>query len=608
MPGGIAGKILWIDLSHGLLEERPFPEEYLRKYIGGDGLGARILYDEVPPGVKPHDPEAVLVFSAGPLAGTPVQAGCNYSVAALSPLTETTVYNSHSSGYFAPNMKRAGYDAIVVRGKAEKPVFLWIHDGEVELRNAANLRGKDTWETEDIIKRELGEPKVSCACIGPAGENQVKMAAIVNDRSHLAARGGLGAVMGSKNLKAIAVLGTGKVPVAYEKRFMELAREWRKQNMASKPVQNLAKYGTANMMEGVYSIGDLPIKNWSTGVFEGWEKLGGRYMVDKMFKRHITCWGCTVAHCKLLELKDGAFAGEECEMPEYEMTAAMGSNIGVGDPTVVAKGTEKLDKLGLDGLGASCVIGFLMECYEKGLVTKNDVDGLELKFGNYEAAFELIDRIANRRGIGDILAEGPVRTAEWVGKGSEKYIIHVKGMPLPMHDHRSRWGYALQYAVGSAGPAHESGFATFYDQTAFTVEGQAERVKGAQQWRCFLNTLGICHFGTGGVERSLVPETLSAATGVDFSLEDGEKTALRLMNLRRGFGIRHGLVPEDDTLPYRYLHDPVPDGAAKGSTVPIEPMVQDYYNIMGWDMKTGKPYKETLVKLGLEDVAGDLWG
>ena len=608
MYGGIMGKILWVDLSQKKIEEKPFPEEYLKRYIGGDGLGARILYDEVPPGVAPLDPEAVLVFSAGPLAGTPVQGGCNYSVIALSPVTGFTIFNGHSNGFLAPKLKRAGYDAIVIKGKAETPVFLWIHNGKVEIRDATALWGKDTWETEDMIKKEVGESKVSCASIGLAGENLVKMAAIVNDRSHLVARGGLGAVMGSKNLKAIAALGSMKVPLAEEDKFMELAREWRRENMTSKAAQNLSKYGTASMLTDIYPIGDYPIKNWTTGVLEDWERLSGQYMVDTMFKRHITCWGCTLAHCKLLELKDGAFAGEECEMPEYEMTAAMGANIGVSDPTVAAKGAEKLDKYGLDGLGTSNVISFLMECYEKGLITKKDVEGLELNFGNYEAAFELIDKIANRRGIGKILADGPVKAAEWIGKGSEKFVVQVKGMPLPMHDHRSRWGYALQYAVGSAGPAHEGGFATFRDQIPLSVEGQAELVKKAQQWRCFLNTLGICHFGTIGVTRSLILKTLSAATGVTFSLEDSQEIALRLINLRRGFNIRHGLVPEDDTLPYRYLHDPVPDGGAKGSTVPIKPMVHDYYNIMGWDEETGKPYKRTLVELGLEDVAKDLWG
>jgi len=361
------------------------------------------------------------------------------------------------------------------------------------------------------------------------------------------------------------------------------------------------------LVEKAYSIGDYPIKNWTTGVFEGWEKLDGRYMVDKMLKKHITCWGCTVAHCKLLELKDGAFAGEECEMPEYELTSAMGANIGVSDPTVATKGTEKLDKYGLDGLGTSNVIAFLMECYEKGLITKDDVEGLELRFGNYEAAFELIDKIANREGIGKILADGPVRTADWIGKGSEKFVVQVKGMPLPMHDHRSRWGYALQYAVSSAGPAHESGFATFREQPPFSMGAQPALVKTAQQWRCFLNTLGVCHFGAIGVKRDLIPKTLSAATGIAFSLEDSQEIALRLINLRRGFSIRRGLVPEDDTLPYRYVHEPVPDGPAKGSTVPIKPMVYEYYNLMGWDRKTGKPYRRTLVELGLEDVAKDLW-
>lgn len=607
MAGGIAGKLLRVDLSNNLVQDEPLPEGYLELYIGGDGLSARILYDQMPPGVNPLSPDAILVFAAGPLAGTSVQSGCNYSVAGLSPFNGYCIYNSHSNGYFAPRLKRSGYDAIVIKGKAKTPVSLLIKNGVAELRDASHLWGKDTWDTEEIIRNETGDPKISCACIGPAGENLILMAAIVNDRSHMAGRGGMGAVMGSKKLKAIAVSGNIPVPIADEKRFIELARRWRTENMAAKNTQNLARYGTAGLVPDVYSIGDLPIKNYTRGTFSGWEKLSGQYMVNNMFKRHLTCWNCTIAHCKILELKDGAFSGEH-EMPEYEMIAATGSNIGVSDPTVSAIITENLDRNGLDGLATGNLIAFLMECYEKGLIDNKNVEGLDLKWGNYEAVLALIDKIVHRQGIGEVLAGGSLKAAEWVGKGSEKFVIQVKGMTLPMHDHRSRWGYALQYAIGSAGPAHESGFATFLGQTKATTEGQAEIVKGAQQLKCFVNALGVCNFATGGVTRELMAETLSAATGVDFSLEQCLEAGLRLMNLRRAFAVRHGLVPEYDTLPYRYLRDPLPDGPTKGRTVPIEPMVREYYDIMGWDHDTGKPLHQTLINLGLDDIARDLWG
>ena len=609
MYGGIMGKILRVDLSLKKISEEIHADQYLGKYIGGDGLAARLLYDEVPPGIEGLDPENILVISAGPLGGTAVQASCNYSVAAKSPLTGFTIYNSHCNGTFARMLKFSGYDAIVVKGQAETPVYIWVNEGEAEIRDATAIWGRDTWETEDKLKQNLMQPKLSCLCIGPAGENLVLLSGIVTDKFHLAARGGLGAVMGAKKLKAVAVYGTRKVPIADEERFAELSRKWREINMAHPGTQNFSKFGTAALMSGVYAIGDLPIKNWSQGTLDEWEKLTGEYIIDKMLKQHTTCPSCSVAHTKILELKDGAFSGE-CKMPEYEILVAMGSNIGVADPTVAATGGELLNKLGLDGLGASNVIGFAMECYEKGLINKGDTDGIDLKFGNYEAAFEMIHNIAKRGGFGNILADGPVRAADYIGKESQKFIVHVKGMPLPMHDHRAAWGYALQYAIGSAGPGHEGGPLSAEMSNIlprFSIKEKAKAVKEGQEWRCFVNTLGICVFGATGISQEFIGDTVSAATGFKIGAGGVSTISRRLVNLRRCFNIRHGLRPEDDTLPYRYLSDPPPDGGAKGSVVPIKPMVYDYYKLMGWDLKTGKPYRKTLEELGLKDEANDLW-
>lgn len=609
MYSGLMGKIVRIDLSTKKITEEKYPDRYLEQYIGGDGLAARLLYDEVLPGVGGLDPENLFILSAGPLAGTAAQSSCNISVAAKSPLTGFTVYNGHSNGKFPRLLKFGGFDALVIRGKAKTPVFLWINEGKIEIKDAASLWGKDVRETEAELKSVLAQPKLSCMCIGPAGENLVLISGVVNDTSHFAARGGLGAVMGSKNLKAIAVYGSKEVPIADPERFQTLVGEWRTMNMANPAAQGFHKFGTAVLVSG-YLLGDLPIKNWSQGTLEGWENLTGENIIEKMFKRHTTCPSCTLAHMKLLDLKGGVFSGE-CELPEFEMVAAMGSNIGVTDPTVVAKGCELVDRYGLDGLGTGNVIGFAMECYEKGLITKEDTGGLDLRFGNWEAAFEMVEKIARREGLGDILADGPVRAANHVGKGSEKFVVHVKGMPLPMHDHRSGYGYALQYGIGSAGPAHEGGPGAIELAGViprFTTTGKAAVVKSNQEVRCFVNTLGVCVFGTIGVPLEKIAETVSAVTGLNLSETEARRIAVRLINLRRAFNIRHGLIPEDDTLPDRYTSQPLPDGGAKGSTVPIKPMVHDYYKIMGWDMKTGKPYRRTLVDLGLEDVVKDLWG
>jgi aldehyde:ferredoxin oxidoreductase len=610
MHGGIMGKILRVDLSLRSIREEPFPKDYLGKYMGGDGLAAKLLYDEVSPGTHALDPENILVISVGPLGGTAVQSSCNFSIAAKSPLTGFTIYNSHCNGTFARMLKFSGYDAIVVKGQSEKPAFLWINEGQTEIKDATSIWGKDTWETDDLLKRDLGQPKLSSISIGPAGENLVLLSGIVSDKSHVAGRGGIGAVMGAKRLKAIAVYGNQKIPISEKEKFVELARKWREANMGQAGTQTLSKYGTAFIVRPAYAMGDLPIKNWSRGTLEGWERLSAEYIIDHMLKRNTTCPGCTVAHTKLLELKGGAFEGE-CEMPEFEILGAMGSNLGVSDPTVAAKGGDLLDKYGLDGLGTSNVIGFAMECYEKGLISKDDTGGLDLRFGNYEAAFEMVEKIARREGLGNILADGPVRAADYVGKESRKFIVHVKGMPMPMHDHRSAWGYALQYAIGSAGPAHEGGPIGLEMSNAiprFSTEGKAKVVKTGQEFRCFINTLGVCSFGAGGVSLPLVAETVSAATGLDIDANGASAIAMRLVNLRRAFSIRHGLKPEDDTLPYRYILDPPPDGGSQGRVVPIKPMVYEYYNLMGWDLKTGKPYRKTLKELGLEDVAEDLWG
>lgn len=610
MLGGTVGKILRVDLSNKSIMAQDYSEDLFKKYIGGDGLAARLLYDELPLGIHPLDPDSILVISAGPLVGTNLQASCNTSVVAKSPITGFTLYNSHVNGSFAHQLKFAGCDGVIIRGKAQSPVYLWLHDGNAEIKDASPIWGKDTHDTADLIKAELGQPKLSCMCIGPAGENQVQISCIVVDKTHVAARGGLGAVMGSKNLKAVAAYGTGNVLVVDTARFGKVSREFRETVMGDFNAKRMASFGSAGALPENYKCGDLPIRNWSEGVLEGWENISGEYLLKKWFKRHVTCPSCTEAHNKLLEISEGEFKGEY-NLPEYELCAGMGSNIGVTDPAAVVKGADLLNRYGLDGLGTSNVIGLVMECIEKGLVTKDDIGGLNLTFGNYRAAWEIMEMITKRSGFGGIMADGPVRTAEYIGKGAEKFVVHVKGMPMVMHDHRAFWGYALSYAISSAGCAHEGGplFAERYgDIPRFSIVGKALAVKQGQAHRCILNSLGICSFGAVGGTLNQLAAALSACSGIEFTADELRTIGMRQVNLRRGFNIRNGLVPEDDTLPYRYTDVAHTDGGSKGRTVPIKPMVREYYNLMGWDLKTGKPYKTTLFNLGLEDIAKDLWG
>jgi len=608
---GMLGKILRVDLSTQQIKEEHLKKDHLEKYLGSDALGVKILYDEIPTGVDPLGPENRFILLAGPLTGTAVQASGMHSITAKSPATGFTVGHAHPMGRFGAMLKFSGYDGIVFQGRAEKPVYLWVNEGEARLRDASHLWGKDTFETEDSLKKELGQPKLACDCIGVAGENLSNMACVVHDKGHIGGRCGLGAVMGSKNLKAVAVYGTGKVPVADEVEFKRLASEWRKVNMEFPAVKGVSKYGTGRQFEAQYKIGDIPIKNFTRGEIDGWEKLTAQNYVDNMaVLKRITCYSCTIAHNKLLELKGGVFEGRVCELPEYETSVAWGSLIGVTDPTVAAVGTEIADRLGIDSLAGGNAVAFAMECYEKGLITKKDTDGLDLKFGNYEAAFQLMEKIANKEGFGEILANGAYRAAEHIRQGSEKFVVHSKGMALPMHDHRSAWGYGMSYAIAPAGPIHTGGpfgaeMSGALDR--FGVKGKGAAVRAGQIPRLFATNMGVCIYGTFGVPMDLQCRTIAAAIGMDFTPEDAAKNVMRYLNLSRAFNIRNGLVPEDDTLSYRYTDDPPPDGGAKGSAINIKPMVREYYDEMGWDHKTGKPYRRTLEDLDLADVARDLW-
>jgi aldehyde:ferredoxin oxidoreductase len=372
----------------------------------------------------------------------------------------------------------------------------------------------------------------------------------------------------------------------------------------------VAKYGSNALFETVYKFGDIPIMNYTKGLLPGCEKLFSRNYIDNMLVRDTSCWGCTVSHNKVIRLKGGVYEGREIEMPEYEIVAAWGSMIGVTDPTVPPVLGELCDRLGLDSLACGNAVAFAMECFEKGIITRDDTEGLELKFGNHDAAYQIIEKIAKRQGFGALLADGALWAAERIGKGSEKFVVHVKNMALPMHDHRAFWGYALQYAVGSAGPVHEGGpigLEMSGSLPRFSTKDKAQAVKQGQSLKLFGDNLGVCRYGTTGVPQDLMVRTLSAATGLQLTLSDAEQSVMRALNIKRAFNVRNGLTPEDDTLPHRYIADPPKEGGAQGSAVNIKPMVQDYYELMGWDKKTGKPYRKTLEALGLEKVAEDIW-
>jgi len=609
MSYGIKRKTLRVNLSNGEMKEEELSEKYLSQFIGGDGLGAKILYDEVPPGVGALDAGNRLVFAAGPLAGTRAQSACMHSVITKSPITEFTIMNSHGNGFWGPRLKFAGFDAIIFEGKAPSPVYLFVSNGKAEMRGANHLWGLGAWATDDMLRRELGIKSVSIDTIGEAGENLVRIACIVSDKYHILARGGTGAVMGSKRLKAVVVQGKESLTLANSELFYELVRKWRKANEDSDGGRLRAQFGTAGSLELFHSFGDLPIRNFTTGIFPEYKKLTGQEIISKHFHKHETCWSCSLAHNKKLRFE--VLGGSEIrEMPEYECLAAWGSNIGSPDVLGAVLCTDACDDHGMDSLEASTAISMVMECIDKGLLSKDDLGGIDLRFGNWEAALEMIHEIAKKEGFGKLLGEGAKKAAEKIGKGAGNFVSHVKGMSIPMHDFRGLWGYALQYAVGSAGPSHEGGPSRLEmagELKRMSTKGKAEAVIEGQKTRFFYNNVGLCWFGTTGVSLDLIVQAFNAAIGENFSIDEVKNISLRCANLKRAFNIRHGLTAEDDTLSPRLL-EPPPDGASKGSIVQIKPMVHEYYQRMGWDEKTGKPLIQTLKSLGLEDVIPDLWG
>lgn len=606
--------IIRVDLTKGAITRERLTEEMVRDYIGGIGFGVRVVYDEVPPGVDALDPENRLVFAVSPLTGTAVPGACRYHVVGKSPQTLFTLSVSDAGGFWGPEFKSAGYDAVILQGASEKPVYLWIHDETVELRDAAHLWGKDTFETEDIICETFGDKRIRVAAIGPAGENQVRLACIHNDKGHIAGRGGFGAVMGAKNIKAIAVRGSGRPRVADPKRLTRLAREWKEAGVAT----SLHQWGTAGGVQRYYDVGALPIKNLTTNIFNV-EKLTGQYIRGTYTKKHKPCYGCFMHHVYTIEVTEGDYKGFTGEEPEYELLAGFGSNLGIEDAGAVAMLGQHCDRLGMDAIGASWALGLAMEAYEKGLVTKEDLGGVELTWGNTEAVRTMMDRMAFRQGFGDILSEGAARAAERIGGAALDYVVTTKkNMSPKCIDIRAMPGRNLAFAVASSGPTTEHvpalhagvpepelGFAEGLDIR--TPDRHAEAVRKGGFKKVFVDACAVCDFVLPPPALTNLLKVFEAVTGRRLTVEAALTIGERILNLQRCFNIRHGLTPEHDDVSERLLSVPS-DGPAEGiSSRPyLKAMVKEYYHLMGWDSVTGKPLPDTLRRLGLEKEIDDI--
>ncbi len=621
MVGGYIGKVLRVDLTNREVREEKLEETLLKKFVGQIGIGVKILYDEVPPGVKGIDPENRLIFMTGPFTGTRVQSPSNYEVITRSalPLPSCPFAVANSHGFWGPRLKAAGYDGMIVQGRADRPVYLWVHDGECEIRDAGRIWGKlDTFETEDAIKKELGQERASVAAIGPAGENLVAAAIVENEHGHIAAKGNTGTVMGSKNLKAIAVYGTGKVPIANREEFREAAKKWREESFTMPIGSSVNAWGTAGGIPAIHEAGQLPTKNFTTGVFPGYEKITGQYMREKYQMKRNPCYGCSLAHCHIMTVTEGPYKGFVGEEPEYEDMSNLGSNIGLGDAGAIAWLTDYVDRLGLDGNWAGAIVSWAMEAVDRGILTKETLDDLELRWGDEKAAAELLRRVAYREGIGDILAlglkEGPERIG---GKEAASFAVHFKGEANHAHDSRAAWGQFLGLCISGGGPRWESMGVDrrpdpdigYQEPTGrYKVEGKAEEARRTQMIKLFIDTLGICYFGIARLDTMV--RGYQALTGWPLSNDGALLIGERIANMQRAFNVRHSFKPEMDLDVSPRLLEPPPDGGAQGKTIApyLEGMVREYSQRMDWDWQTGRPSRKKLDELGLDDVAKDLWG
>ena len=619
ITGGYIGKILRVDLSSKKIMEEKLDENLVKKFGGQNGIGLKMLYDEAPPEVKATDPENRLVFITGPFTGTRVQSPSNFQVISQNPITGCHFAGANSHGFWGPRLKFAGYDGIIVQGVADKPVYLWVHDGECEIRDASRIWGKaDTFETDDIIKKEVGQDKASVVAIGPAGENFCASAMIENEHGHIAAKGNIGIVMGSKYLKAIAVYGTGKVPVANPDEFSGLAKKWREESFKTPSGAAVNALGTAGGIPAIHEAGQLPTKNFTTGVFPEYQRITGRYMRETYEMKRNPCYGCSLAHCHIMTVTEGPYKGFVGEEPEYEDMSNLGSLIGLSDAGAIAWLTDYVDRLGFDGNWAGSIVSWAMEAYERGILTKEALGGLELRWDDEKAAAELLRRVAYREGIGDILALGLKKGPEKIG-GEEAvaFAVHFKGEANHAHDSRATWGQLLGLCISGGGPRWESlGVDTKadpdlgYEQPTgrYTTEGKAEAARKTQMKKLFIDTLGICWFGSASVDTMV--KAYTALTGWPLSIDEALLIGERIANMQRAFNVRHGFKPEMDLDVSPRLLEPPPDGGAKGKTIApyLEGMVREYNQLMDWDWETGRPSRSKLEQLGLDVVAKDLWG
>ena len=602
MIPGYGGKILRVDLTKGQIKKESLDKDFARKFLGGRGFGAKVLFNELERGIDPLSPKNKLIFAVGPFTGLTLK-GCRYSVVTKSPLT-LTYMDSEAGGFFGPELKFTGHDLVIIEGRCESPTYLFIEDDIAELRDASSVWGKGVSETEKIIRNEVGDRSVRVAAIGPAGENLVRFASITSD-SRQAARGGVGAVMGSKRLKAIAVKGTKGIEVADPENVMKLTEEHVKKTMDNPVAKNLRDKGTLVYMPIYNDWGVVPTRNFRSGYFEFHRNLTAEIAWDKIWSKNRACFMCPIACAKI-----GSVGEYIVDGPDYETACLLGSNCGLDDLKTIALANSLCDDLGLDTISTGNVIAFVMECYERGILSKEKV-GLELGFGKGEAVVELIKRIVLREGVGNILAEGVKRAAEMLGANASDFAVHVKGLELPGYEPRSSPAMGLAYAVADIGGSHDRSWPIGEEVSSqkferFGVEGKAEMVRKSTFLRTLPDILGFCRFVV--LDFADYAKILSAITGWEISAEELRGVVERVNTLTRAFNAREGFTRKDDILPAKMFSQAVESGPTKGKVFrkeDLDSMLDEYYELWGWD-KNGVPKEETLRRLGLEEVIESL--
>ncbi len=594
------GKLLRVNLTDSTIKEEEIPEEKFKLYLGARGLGSRYFIDEVDPNVDPFSPENKLIFAPGPLSGTTAPTGGRYDVITKGPLTGT-IAASNSGGFFGAELKFAGYDMIIVEGKAEKPVYISIRDNEVKIEDASSLWGKDVHETTDLILEKFGDKRARVACIGPAGEKLVRFAAIMNDKDRAAGRTGVGAVMGSKNLKAIVVKGSKRVEVANPEEFKAVVKEkidLLKENGVTG--QGLPTYGTKVLDNIINQNGLYPTRNFQTGVFEETEPISGEALVDKYLVKNKACFACPIGCGRVTKLPSGL----EGEGPEYESGWAFGADCGVSDLNAIVEANFICNKLGLDTISTGTTIAAAMELYEKGYLPKDMIKkGPEPKFGNSEAIVYYAWAIGNRIGLGDKLAEGSYRFAESLGH--PELSMSVKKQELPAYDPRGAQGHGLEYATSNRGGCHVRGYMISPEILGAPEKLDPQQIEGKDQWvktfqdlTAVIDSAGLCLFTSFALGLSDYKDLVNAATGFDYTDEELLRVGERIWNMERIFNLKAGIGPDQDTLPKRFLEDPMPDGPNKGQVVKLSELLPKYYKIRGWT-EEGYPIEEKLKELGL---------